>query len=119
MIYGLAADAVLLLHVAFVAFVVVGALLVFRWRWIALLQLPAAVWGAAAEFFSFVCPLTPLEQGLRRMAGEASYSESFIKHYLAPLLYPAGLSPSIQYWLGALVIIVNAAVYASLWTRRR
>lgn len=119
MMYGLAADAVLALHAAFVLFVVFGGLFALRWRWVALVQLPAAAWGAAAEFFSLACPLTPLEQHFRRLAGEQSYAESFIEHYLEPIMYPAGLSPAIQYWLGALVVCVNAAIYGSLWLRAR
>ena len=117
MTYGLAADAVLVLHAAFIAFAALGALLVLRWRWVALLQLPAAAWGAAAELFGFVCPLTPLEQRLRVLAGEESYSGGFIENYLAALIYPAGLTPRIQLWLGVAVIAVNLAIYLWLWRR--
>ncbi|HSG66329.1 MAG TPA: DUF2784 domain-containing protein [Gammaproteobacteria bacterium] len=117
MSYALAADVVLVLHLAFIAFVALGALLALRWRWIALVQLPAAAWGAATELLGWVCPLTPLEQRLRALAGEASYSDSFIENYLAPLIYPAGLTPGMQIWLGVGVLVVNAVLYAWLWRR--
>lgn len=119
MIYSIAADLVLVLHLVFVVFVVLGALLAFRWPWIAWIHVPAAAWGALAEFYGAVCPLTPLEQLLRQMSGEVSYTEGFIEHYLMPVLYPAGLTPSIQYVLGTFVVVVNAGLYGCLLLRRR
>jgi hypothetical protein len=120
MIYGLAADAVVALHAAFIAFAALGALLALRWPRVALVQLPAAAWGAAAELFGLICPLTPLEQQLRTLAGEASYSGGFVERYLVPLIYPAGLTPQIQLWLGVAVIAANAAIYAWIaWRSRR
>ncbi len=116
---GVLADAVLLLHLAFIVFVLLGGLLVWRWRWLAWLHLPAVVWGAAIEFLSGVCPLTPLENRLREQAGEAGYAHSFIEHYLAPIIYPAGLVPALQIYLGAGVILINMAIYALLWRRLR
>ncbi|BAU72955.1 DUF2784 domain-containing protein [Metapseudomonas furukawaii] len=120
MIHGLAADAVLLLHLAFILFVVLGGLLVLRWPRLALLHLPAVAWGATVECLQLLCPLTPLENRLRRLAGERGYEGGFIEHYLEPLIYPAGLTPGIQLGLGALVLLINLVPYGLLlWRLRR
>jgi len=115
----LLADLVVVVHFAFVLFVVLGGLLVLRWpgfRWI---HLPAAVWGAIVEFSGSVCPLTPLENALRAQAGEAGYTGDFISRYVLPTLYPAGLTRSVQLILGAIVVGLNCAVYAWVWRRRK
>ncbi|MNF66488.1 hypothetical protein D3C85_911830 [compost metagenome] len=117
MTYRIAADAVLLLHLAFILFAVVGGLLVLQWPRLALLHLPAVVWGAAVEFLHLICPLTPLENHLRLAAGEQGYSGGFIEHYLVPLIYPAGLTPGIQLWLGTLVLLLNLVPYGLLLNR--
>jgi hypothetical protein len=119
MIYRLAADAVLVLHLLFIVFVVLGALLALRWRWMPWLHLPAAAWGVWVEASASICPLTPLENMLRRAAGEAGYAGGFVEHYLVALIYPAGLTPSIQWWLAGLVLAVNVAVYGWVISRRR
>ena len=119
MLYRALADAVLVLHLAFILFVMLGGLLVLRRPWLAWLHLPAAVWGALIEFAGWICPLTPLEQQLRTLAGEQAYSGGFINHYLMPLIYTDGLTREIQWLLGTLVLAVNAAVYLRLWRKRR
>ncbi|SCV01977.1 conserved membrane hypothetical protein [Cupriavidus necator] len=113
------ADLVLIVHALFILFVVAGGLLLFRWPRVAWLHLPAAVWGVAVEWMGWFCPLTPLENLLRRAAGQAGYSGGFIQHYLLPLIYPAGLTPAVQLWLGLVVLVVNVVVYALWWRRRR
>jgi hypothetical protein len=116
------ADLLVLLHLLFVAFVVAGGFLLLRWPKIAWLQVPAAVWGAAIEFSSGICPLTPLENHLRALGGEAGYSVSFIERYLMPILYPANLTVPIQILLGGIVVAVNLAAYGlaiRAWRRRR
>lgn len=113
----LLADGVVGLHLAFVLFVVAGGLLVLRWRWLAWIHLPAAAWGALIEFAGWICPLTPLENELRRRAGEAGYAGGFVEHYLLPVLYPSGLTRGVQIALGLLVLILNLAVYG--WIVRR
>ena len=117
MFYRLAADAVVLLHLGFVLFVIAGALLVFRWRWIALLHVPAAVWAVLLEFRGWLCPLTPLELRLRAAGGEAGYSGGFVDQYILPVLYPAELNSSLQVALGSLVIVINVALYGWLFWR--
>ena len=117
-LYGLLADFVLLLHLAFVVFVAAGALLVLRWPRVAWVHLPCAAWGAFVEFAGWICPLTPLENILRRMAGAQGFEGGFIGHYLLPLLYPDELTRGVQVALGAMVIVVNVAMYAWVWRRR-
>ena len=118
MLYRVAADAVLALHFAFVAFVALGGFLVLRWPWAAWLHLPAAAWGAAVELGGWICPLTPLENALRIAAGEAAYGGDFIARYLLAVLYPEGLTRSAQLAIGLGVIVLNGAIYALLWRRR-
>jgi len=117
--YRALADAIVVLHLGFVAFVVLGALLAFRWPRVLWIHLPAAVWGAWIEFSGRICPLTPLENRLRNLGGEAAYERDFVEQYLMPVLYPAGLTAEIQILLGALVVLVNAAIYGLLWRRHR
>jgi Protein of Unknown function (DUF2784). len=119
MLYRMLADALVLLHLGFVAFVVLGALLVRRWPWLAWAHLPAVAWGVWIEWSAGLCPLTPLEQRLRRAGGEAGYASSFVEHYVLPLLYPLGLTPAIQAGLAVCVLALNAGLYAGLWRRRR
>ena len=119
MLYQLLADLVVLLHLGFVAFVMLGALLALRWPQILWLHLPAAVWGAYVEIAGRICPLTPLELWLRRRGGEAGYADGFVEHYLVPVLYPAALTPEVQLMLGACVVLTNIALYTWLWFFRR
>jgi Protein of Unknown function (DUF2784) len=119
MLYRLLADIVLILHAGFVAFVVLGALLALRWPRIAWIHVPVVLWGAGIEFLGGICPLTPLENHWRRLAGELGYPGGFVEHYLLSALYPDGLTHRTQLVLGALVLLVNAAIYAwVLWRRR-
>ena len=117
MFYTLTADAIVVLHLAFVIFVVAGGLLVFRWRRVALLHLPAVVWAVLLEFNGWLCPLTPLELRLRASGGQAGYGGGFIEHYILPVLYPAELDKVMQVEIGSLVIAVNIAVYGWLLWR--
>ena len=117
--YGLFADAVLLAHAAFVAFVVLGGFLVLRWQRVAWVHLPVVAWGAGIEITGGICPLTPLENHLRALAHEQGYAGGFVEHYVFGLLYPEGLTRDVQIALGLGVLALNAAVYARLWYRRR
>jgi len=117
MFYTLTADAIVLLHLAFVIFVVAGGLLVFRWRRVALLHLPAVAWAVLLEFRGWLCPLTPLELKLRASGGQAGYGGGFIEHYILPVLYPDELDKVMQIEIGSLVIVVNIAVYGWLLWR--
>lgn len=119
MSYRLLADLVLILHAGFVAFVVLGALLALRWPRIAWVHVPVVLWGAGIEFLGGICPLTPLENHWRRSAGELGYPGGFVEHYLMSALYPDGLTRQVQLALGALVLLVNAAIYTWVFWRRR
>lgn len=116
-VYGVLADLVLLLHLAFVVFVAAGGLLLLRWPRVAWVHLPCAAWGAFVEFAGWICPLTPLENRVRLIAGEAGYEGGFIEHYVIPLLYPDELTRGVQVTLGLMVIAVNTAIYAWVWYR--
>jgi hypothetical protein len=115
--YAVLADAVLVAHLAFVLFVVFGGLLAWRWRWIPWLHLPAAAWGVAIEFGGWICPLTPLENDLRALAGEAGYRGDFIARYLMPLIYPEGLTRGAQIALGSAALLLNVVIYLLLLRR--
>ena len=117
--YALLADLVLVAHLAFVVFVVAGGLLAVRWAWVAWIHLPCAAWGATVELAGWICPLTPLEVEWRRRAGEEGFSGGFLDHYVMPILYPEGLTREVQIALGAIVIVLNLAVYAWVWRRHR
>ncbi|MBW8328161.1 MAG: DUF2784 domain-containing protein [Thiobacillus sp.] len=106
------ADAVVIVHLLFVAFVMAGGFLLLRWPRLAWLHLPAAVWGALIEFTGRICPLTPLENRLRALHGESVYSGGFVEHYLLPVLYPENLTLLVQQGLGGVVVAVNLVAYA-------
>ena len=118
MLYRLLADLLVALHATFVVFVVIGGFLALRWRRLPWVHVPAALWGATIEFMGWVCPLTPLENHFRRLAGETGYSGGFIEHYLIPVLYPADYTLPLRLTLGAGVVVLNAVAYW-LYFRRR
>jgi len=119
MIANIAADVVVLVHLAFILFVAAGGLLVFRWPKLAWVHVPAVVWGGLIELAGWICPLTPLENRLRGTAGEAAFAGGFIDRYIMPIVYPAGLTRGMQLTLGIAVIAVNLVVYGSLVLRRK
>ena len=90
MIYAALADATLVLHLLFIAFIVLGGILVARWPRLAWAHLPAAAWGVLIELGGWICPLTPLENWLRLRAGQRGYAGSFVEQYLLPIIYPDG-----------------------------
>jgi hypothetical protein len=110
-LFRLLADTLVVVHLGFVLFVVLGGLLVLRWRRMKWIHLPAAAWGILVEFADWICPLTPLENFLRERAGMTVYPGDFIDEYVLPLLYPARLTRGTQLMLGALVFAVNGLVY--------
>lgn len=119
MVYRALADLVLLVHFAFVLFVVLGGLLVLRRPNFAWLHLPCAAWGVLIEFAGWVCPLTPWEVSLRIRGGEAGYAGGFIAHYVTAVLYPAGLTRGVQIVLGSFALLLNVAIYSFIVLRRR
>ncbi|HTQ73489.1 MAG TPA: DUF2784 domain-containing protein [Burkholderiales bacterium] len=119
MLFSWLAAALVVAHFAFTAFVICGGFLTWRWPRIAWIHLPALAWGCWIELSHAVCPLTPLENHWRRLAGEAGYSEGFLAHYLVRVLYPAGLTWHIQYALAAALVVLNLLAYRGLIRRRR
>jgi hypothetical protein len=107
------------IHLAFVAFVMAGGLLAFRWPRIIWLHLPAVVWAVWVEWSGGVCPLTPLEHALRARAGLAPYEGDFIARWVFPLLYPEGLTREMQVTLGLVALATNVGLYGWLVVRRR
>jgi Protein of Unknown function (DUF2784) len=118
-IHRLLADLTLIIHFAFVLGVVFGGLLVARWWWLRWVHVPVALWGALIEFAGWVCPLTPLENELRKRGGEAGYEGGFVEHYLLALIYQNGLTRKTQWVLGTFVVVINIAFYAYAVSRRR
>ena len=119
MLYHWLANVVVLVHFGFLLFVSVGGFAVLRWRRLAWVHLPAAIWGVLIEFAGWICPLTPLENSLRRRAGGDGYEGGFIDHYIAGVIYPEGLTRGAQVVIGTLVLALNAGIYAAYILRRR
>ena len=119
MIYRLAADLLVVLHILFVLFVLFGGLLALRWRWVWPVHLLSAAWGALIEFKGWICPLTPLENSMRQLGGESGYTGGFIENYLVPIVYPGNLTQELQYLFGAIVIILNIVIYIFVVNRFR
>jgi len=113
------ADAVVVVHFLFVVFAVFGGLIALRYPKIGWLHLPAVIWAVVVELAGWLCPLTPLEQWLRASAGITAYSGGFIEHYLIAILYPAGLTRSVQIFLGAALLAFNILIYAAVYRRAR
>lgn len=118
MLLRLLAELTLILHFLFILFVIFGGLFVFKWNRIAWLHVPCAIWGALLEFYSWVCPLTYLENYFRTKAGDSDYSVGFVEHYLIPVIYPPGLTENTRLTLGLLVVVINLVIYGYFsWTR--
>ncbi|MGH7567668.1 MAG: DUF2784 domain-containing protein, partial [Gemmatimonadales bacterium] len=119
MLWRLLANLTVLLHALAIAFIVLGGFLTWRWRAVAWVHVPFAVWGVLIEYRGWVCPLTPLENHFRARAGQAGYSGGFVEHYVLPLIYPGGLTPRVQLVLGSAVLAVNLIAYGVLIHRIR
>jgi len=118
-VYNVFADAVVAAHFLFIVFVILGGLLVILWPRTVFVQMPAALWGAAVEIFGWTCPLTPLENHFRNLAGSRLYSGDFITRYLLLVIYPENLTTQTQYILGGLVILINVIFYTIAISKRR
>lgn len=116
-LYNVAADFIVLLHFSFIVFVLIGGLLVFKWRWLIWVHLPAAIWGALIVIVGWICPLTPIENMLRQAGGSEVYLTGFIQHYIEPVIYPSDLKPEIFIAMGIFVIVVNVIVYTIIFIK--
>ena len=119
MIYRILADVVVVVHLGFLLFVLVGGFLLLRWPKLVYAHVPMAAWGVLIEFGGWICPLTPLENALRARGGQAGYEGGFVEHYIIPVLYPHVLTRNIQYALGAFALVVNVVAYLMFIRRRR
>ena len=113
MLFALGADFLVLVHLCFIIFVILGGFMLLKWRWLIFMHLPALIWAVLLEFQGWLCPLTPVEQTLRQMAGQQGYEGGFIQHYILPIIYPPALQQDIQFILGVLLILINVIIY--LW----
>src|ERR1700691_226318 len=113
------ADLLVVLHLAFAAFVVFGGFLAWQWRRAGFVHLPALAWGFWVETSGQICPLTPLENHFRHLAGQVGYQGGFLDHYLVPVLYPPGLTRPDQWVLAVLLFAINIAAYGALLRPRR
>ena len=111
MVYRALADLVVIAHLAFIVFVILGGLLALHRWWLSLLHLPATIWGVFIEVSGGSCPLTPLENEFRRLSGSTGYPGGFVEHYLLPLIYPTGLTREVQLVLALLLLLANLVVY--------
>ncbi len=118
MISGLTADMIVLVHLLFILFVALGGILVVKWRKVAFLHLPCALWGVLIAFGGWICPLTPLEMHFRQLAGQAGYDGGFIDHYVMPIIYPTGLTRRMQIAFGVTILAVNLLVYSRVLVHR-
>ncbi len=119
MLYQLVADLIVLIHFAFIVFVLAGGLLVFKWHWILWLHIPAAIWGALIVMVGWICPLTPIENMLRQGGAGVAYPSGFIDRYFAPLIYPADFTDEMAIAMGVVVIVINVLVYSIFLVRRK
>ncbi len=113
------ADVVMVVHLAFVLFVVFGGFLTWRWPKVAYVQIPVAIYGIVIELVGFRCPLTPLEKALRREAGSSGYDGGFVEHYIVPVLYPGEFTTGVKTLLAGIVLVANVVAYGVLWHRHR
>jgi Protein of Unknown function (DUF2784) len=116
---SIAADAVMLLHFCFIAFALAGSFLILRFGRVIFLHIPALAWGVWIEGSGDICPLTPLENHFRELAGLTTYGEGFITHYLGPIVYPSGLTRNTQFMLMGVLIAVNLIGYGLVIAQRR
>ncbi len=119
MAYRLLADGVVIIHLCFIVFVILGAFFVLKWKWVIWLHLPALCWGVSISYFGWVCPLTPLENWFRQSEGGVGYQDGFIAHYLLPIIYPDGLTQGHQLLFGTILLLLNGTIYFTLWIRQR
>ena len=115
--YELAADLTLIVHFAFILFVVFGALLFFVATKIIFIHFPALIWGSYIELTNSICPLTYLENWFLHKANLTTYSEGFIQNYLVPIVYPVSLTKDLQIYLGIALIVINIVFYAFIFSK--
>ena len=118
--YRALTEITIVVHLAFIVFVVAGGILARRHFWLIPAHLAALAWAVYAEISSgIVCPLTAIENFFASRAGITTYRGDFVAHYLVPIIYQEGLPLNWQHALAAVVVGLNVFIYASLLLRRR
>ena len=117
--YELAADLTLIVHFAFIIFVVFGALLFFVSTKIIYVHVPALIWGIYIELTHSVCPLTYLENWFLQKANLTTYSEGFIQNYLVPIVYPKNLTEDLQTYSAIALIVANMIMYGLIISKSK
>ncbi len=117
MIYRLFADIILIIHFCFILFVVFGGFLLFRWRNLWKIHLPAVIWSFLVQYFVWICPLTIWENNLRESGGQTGYESGFIEFYLEKLIYP-DIPLEIHFYLGFGLLVVNLFIYSYIFLRK-
>ena len=115
--YELAADLTLIVHFAFIIFVVFGGLLFFVITKIIYVHVPALIWGIYIELTHSICPLTHLENWFLQKANLSTYSEGFIQNYLLPIVYPKNLTEDLQTYIAIVLIASNTLIYGMIISR--
>lgn len=116
---SIAADAIFLLHLCFIVFVVFGGLLVLKIPRLAWIHLPMVLWASVVNWIRWVCPLTPVENYLRQLAGQTTYNTGFIQNYLVPIIYPENMSYEAGVYLGLGVFVWNSLLYGYLMYKNK
>ena len=117
--YEFAADLTLIVHFAFIIFVVFGALLFFVSTKIIYVHVPALIWGIYIEITHSICPLTYLENWFLQKANLTTYSEGFIQNYLVPIVYPTNLTNDLQTYLAIVLIVANMLMYGLIISKSK
>jgi len=117
--YEFAADLTLIVHFAFIIFVVFGALLFFVSTKIIYVHVPALIWGIYIEITHSICPLTYLENWFLQKANLTTYSEGFIQNYLVPVVYPMNLTDDLQTYLAIVLIVANMLMYGLIISKSK
>jgi hypothetical protein len=113
------ADALVILHLVFIVFVLIGAFMALKWRTLIWVHIPCLIWGVLVEMLGWYCPLTPIENSFREQAGLATYSGDFVMQYIMPIIYPPELTRSLQIFFGLVVLLLNMVAYGLLIRRWR
>ena len=104
-VYRLLADAVMLIHFSFLAFVALGGFVARRYRWVLIPHVAAVAWGALTVTVGLDCPLTGWENTLRRLGDEDGLPRGFIDTYLTGVVYPQEYLPAAQLGVAARVVV--------------
>jgi hypothetical protein len=119
MVFDVLAGVVMVVHLAFILFVAVGALLAWRWPRLVWLHVPAVAWGFGIIVIGYECPLTPLEKWLRRRAGDDGYQGGFVDRYVEDVIYPEEFTPLLRALAAVTIVAGYVRLFRSFGLRRR